>query len=131
MKTFSVRLSILLEPVGSPDVVITCGGQKTEIILTTHRSFYYEYTKQEGPDTLTIEHRNRHPHDGVTAVIVKTISMNGITHMQNTYQGMYYPYEGEPRRTNYIDFNGIWVLNFTVPVYTWMHKTQNLGWIYD
>ena len=35
------------------------------------------------------------------------------------------PYE------NYVDWNGIWVLDFTVPVYTWLHKVLGLGWIYD
>lgn len=131
MKTFIVRIAILLEPVGTPDVVIRCGSKKVEIKLSTSKWFYFEYTKEEGPDQLTVEHRNRLPSDGVTAVVVKAITLNDITHMQNTYQGIFYPVDKEPKRTDYVDFNGIWILEFTIPVFTWMHQTQGLGWIYD
>ena len=27
--------------------------------------------------------------------------------------------------------NGEWVLNFTTPIYSWIHQLENLGWVYD
>lgn len=129
MKQFDVRVNVLLEPVGTPDVVITCGKYTRTAILTEPTWVNFTYSQAAGPCQLTVEHRNRKDH--VTAVIVKTVELNDITHLQNTYQGMYYPDDMEPRRDTYIAWNGVWILNFTVPVYTWMHQTQNLGWIYD
>jgi hypothetical protein len=31
----------------------------------------------------------------------------------------------------YLSWNGKWTLTFDVPVFTWIHRVQNLGWIYD
>jgi len=129
MRTYAVRVSVLLEPVGTPDVAITCGGEIVEVILSEPTWFDFSYTQDAGPSQLTVEHRNRQ--DYVTAVIVKTVKLNDIENSQNIYQGMYYPNNMDAKSTNYVDWNGTWVLDFTVPVYTWLHKTQNLGWIYD
>jgi hypothetical protein len=27
-------------------------------------------------------------------------------------------------------WNGRWELNFRVPIFTWIHQLENLGWIY-
>jgi hypothetical protein len=78
-----------------------------------------------------VELLDKQPNDPDTAVIVKKIKLNDIEHIQNTYQGMYCPNDKDPRRDTYIAWNGIWALEFSVPVYTWMHQVQGLGWIYD
>lgn len=31
---------------------------------------------------------------------------------------------------NYMGWNGTWKITFNVPVFEWIHKTENLGWIY-
>lgn len=31
----------------------------------------------------------------------------------------------------YLGWNGLWVLEFELPIFTWIHKLENLGWIYD
>lgn len=129
MITHIVRVSVLLEPVGNPDVLISCDDQQQALIVTTPTWVDFVYTKEQGPSTLTVKHRNRQ--DNTTAVIVKSVRLNDIEHIQNTYQGVYYPTGMEPKRDTYIAWEGVWILNFTVPVYTWMHNTQGLGWIYD
>ena len=132
MKTYNVRVDVLLEPVESPFVKVTCGNETKMLRLFNGPSWIkFEFEQIEGPSRLSVEMFNKTPTDTTTAVIVKTVKLNHIEHMQNTYQGMYYPNNMEPKRDNYIAWNGVWVLDFTVPVYTWMHKTQNLGWIYE
>lgn len=131
MKTYNVRIDILLEPVGTPDITVTCNGQTYDCVLLNPTWFNFNYNGHAGTERLTVEHKNRKPSDGVTAVIVKNVKFNDIDHASHVYQGLYYPNNMDQRQTNYIDWNGIWVLDYTVPVYTWMHNTQGLGWIYD
>jgi len=30
---------------------------------------------------------------------------------------------------SYLGWNGIWYLDFETPIYQWMHKRENLGWL--
>jgi hypothetical protein len=129
MTIHKVKVSVLLEPVGTPDVVVICNDQRHELIVVEPLWIDFLYDKEQGPSSITVEHRNRQ--DNVTAVIIKAVKLNDLEHIQNIYQGIYYPNGMEPKRDNYVAWEGIWVLDFTVPVYTWMHQTQGLGWIYD
>ena len=132
MKSYPVRIAVLLEPIDTPMVKVVCYNQDRTLRLLNQPSWVnFEFEKEQGPARLSVELFDKHPHDPTTAVIVKQIQLNDIEHLQNTYQGMYYPTDMEPRRDTYLAWNGTWILDFTVPVYTWMHKTQALGWIYD
>ena len=31
----------------------------------------------------------------------------------------------------YMGWNGQWKLTYSAPIFTWIHKIENLGWIYD
>lgn len=33
--------------------------------------------------------------------------------------------------TNYLGWNGEWVFEFETPIYRWLHKTLNLGWLIE
>jgi hypothetical protein len=132
MKKHEVRISVLLEPIGSPMIRVSCGGNtKTMRSFNSQSWIDFKFEQEDGPARLSVELFDKLPHDSTTAVIVKQIKLNDIEHLQNTYQGMYYPHNMESKRDTYLAWNGVWTLDFTVPVYTWMHKTQGLGWIYD
>ena len=132
MKSYLVRVAVLLEPVGTPMVKIVCHNQDKTLRLFNQTSWVsFEFEKEAGPVRLSVELFDKHSNDPTTAVIVKQIKLNDIEHIQNTYQGIYYPHDMESKRDTYLAWNGIWILDFTVPVYTWMHETQGLGWIYD
>lgn len=132
MKYYPVRVAVLLEPVGTPMVKVVCNGDTKTMRLFNRDSWVnFEFQAPQGPTNISVELFDKKPDDSTTAVIIKSLRLNDIDHIQNTYQGMYYPYGMEPRRDTYIAWNGVWVLDFTVPTYTWMHKTQGLGWIYD
>jgi hypothetical protein len=132
MKQYKVRVEVLLEPIETSTVKISCGGE-TRIIRLFNDAIWtkFEFDQSAGSAQLTVEMFDKMANDYTTAVIVKQIKLNDIENIQNTYQGIYYPHNMESKRDTYIAWNGVWVLDFTVPVYTWMHKIQGLGWIYD
>ena len=80
------------------------------------------------------------------AVIIESISFFGIQDPKFAWVGVYKPEYPEPWATEqrsqgiilqpslcphtYLGWPGKWTLTFDVPVFTWIHKVQNLGWIY-
>lgn len=80
------------------------------------------------------------------AVVVESVSFFGIEDPKFAWAGVYEPRYPEPWATEqadqgvvlkpqlcshtYLGWNGKWTLTFDVPVFTWIHKIQNLGWIY-
>jgi hypothetical protein len=81
------------------------------------------------------------------AVIIDSVSFFEISDPKFAWVGVYEPNYPEPWATEqrtqgvvltqhlsphtYLGFNGKWTLTFDIPVFTWIHKIQNLGWIYD
>ena len=39
--------------------------------------------------------------------------------------------DDELTNIDYLGWPGTWTLDFTSPVFTWIHQIQSLGWIYD
>ena len=74
-----------------------------------------------------------------TAIIIEEIRINGISDQKFIWAGRYrpdYPAHYEPKATelkniSYLGFNGIWKLDISAPLFTWIHQIQDLGWIYD
>lgn len=78
------------------------------------------------------------------AVVIDRIEFNKISNPKFVWEGEYSPiYNPEwvkqqtvapaavLKNTTYLGWNGTWKLNFTVPIFTWIHKTLDYGWIYD
>lgn len=149
---YPVKLKIRLKPIwhNNPPVInIGINDDIQQIILQDNQTFYYEFTANN-TSTLTVELLNKTDSDTCPvkgldkAVIIESISFFDITDNQFIWQGVYKPdypelwyseqaNKPEPLLKNhtYLGWNGKWTLTFTVPVFTWIHKVQNLGWIYD
>jgi hypothetical protein len=138
-----VQLKLELEPVGAPWVRVILDQQENFLQLTQHKTFDFELSTH-GTKTLSIQHCDKSSLDTDTAVIIKNLSFFGIQDPRFIWQGQYRPEYPEPWRSqqqplpeatltnvNYLGWNGIWTLEFEVPVFTWIHRVQNLGWIYD
>jgi len=71
------------------------------------------------------------------AISVEEIKINGISDTKFVWAGKFHPeyprWEEDkgPIDTHYLGFNGEWRLTISIPAYTWIHKIQGLGWIYD
>jgi hypothetical protein len=105
-----------------------------------------------GLHNFVVEFVNKHDSDTVLekqldkAIVINQIEVEGMSFSSFMYQAGYYPnypdaYKVtcaeqnivlEPRiSSTYLGWNGKWVLPISFPVFTWIHETENLGWIYE
>ena len=152
---YPVKLEIKLRPVwhdNPPEINIGINDDTQRVVLTDDQIFHYEFTA-DNTAILSVELLNKTDADTVPdsgldkAVIIESISFFGISDPKFVWAGVYEPKYPEPWASEqrdqgvvlkqhlsphtYLGFNGKWTLTFDVPVFTWMHKVQDLGWIYD
>jgi len=132
-----VNVCVTLEPVGRPWIIAEANGQGQLQQLVTTANFNFDF-KANDSGYLKITHFDKTDHDHDTAVIVKEIKFFGISDPRFVWAGVYYPeYPAHyPDKTSpllghgYLGWNGVYQLDFSVPVFTWIHKIKNFGWIY-
>jgi hypothetical protein len=149
---YPVKLDIHLRPVwhnNPPEINIGINNDIQPIILTEQHIFHYEFIANAS-STLTVELLNKTDADTVPdkgldkAVVIESVSFFGINDPRFVWSGEYRPDYPEPwyseqlvkpepllKNHTYLSWNGKWTLTFDVPVFTWIHKVQDLGWIYD
>lgn len=134
---YPVKMCVTLEPVGEPWVDVDVEGWGRIQQLTETTDFEFEFDAQD-TCCLKIEHFKKADNDHDTAVVIKKISFFGISDPKFIWAGAYYPDYPEhyPDKTSplpghgYLGWNGVYRLEFSAPVFTWIHQIQNLGWIY-
>jgi len=135
---YPVKMRVTLEPVGQPWVSVDADGCGQVQQLDKITDFNIEFISKTRKCCLKVEHFKKDDNDISTAVIVKEISFFGIADPKFVWAGIYYP-DYPPHYPNkvsplpgqgYLGWNGVYQLEFSVPVFTWMHNTLNLGWIY-
>ena len=136
-KTYPVNIEIQLTPVGNPFCRIAVGDQFRELQIL-HPCCIRLPVQGRGPIGLTIEHYDKRDSDPTTALIIDEIKFDNISDPKFIWAGSYFPTypshmtgDDELVAHNYLSWNGVWQLDFTLPIYTWIHKTLDLGWIYD
>lgn len=81
------------------------------------------------------------------AVVIKSVGFFGVADDKFKWQAVYQPEYPEPwrseqqaqgvvlpsqlRHKDYLGWNGTWRLEFSTPIFTWMHRMLDLGWIYS
>lgn len=153
--SYPVELDIHLRSVwhdNPPEINIGINDDIQKIILTNDKVFHYKFICNNS-SIITVELLNKIDSDTVLnkgldkAVIIESVSFFGISDSKFAWAGVYEPKYPEPWATEqrgqgvvlkqhvsphtYLGFNGKWTLTFDVPVFTWIHKIQDLGWIYD
>jgi hypothetical protein len=138
IKIYPVDIDIVLKPVGIPKCRISLDDQRQD--LTVDKEMQIRLFHQgKGKVKLFIEHYDKAELDPTTALIIEEIKFNGISSPKFVYQADYYPIypkhlignDAVLSHKNYLSWNGIWILEFALPIYTWIHKIEDLGWIYD
>lgn len=151
---YLVKLSATLTPVWHQDPPLISIGidndcRVTALDQTTTFDFEFE---TNGQCQFMVELLNKNDSDSIPelgldkAVILDNLSFFGIADPKFIWSGVYEPKYPEPwatqqrsqgtelksqlRNHTYLGWPGKWTLTFTVPVFTWIHETQNLGWIY-
>jgi hypothetical protein len=129
-----------------PEINIGINNNIEQVLLTDNRVFHYEFVSSE-TSVLTVELLNKTDVDTVNgldkAVVIESVSFFGISDPKFAWAGIYKPNYPEPwasqqtdlkpllKNHTYLGWNGKWTLTFDVPVFTWIHRAQNLGWIYS
>ena len=149
---YPVKLNIRLRPVwhdNPPEINIGINDDIKKIILSEEQIFEFEFTA-DNASTLLVEFLNKTDADTVPdkdldkAVIIESVGFFGINDNRFAWAGIYEPEYPEPwyseqqikpepllKSHTYLSWNGKWTLTFDLPVFTWIHRMQNLGWIYD
>lgn len=120
-------------------------------IITESKIYSYEEYLPHGNYDITIEFLNKKNSDNVNgkdkAIRIDKIIFNNIESKKFVWQGIYQPIYPEPwlsqqkklgklhapilTEQTYLGWNGIWRLTYSTPIFTWIHKIENLGWIYE
>lgn len=139
---YPVNIKICLRPVGCPWVKVQVDSQIYTQQIKDNVELVFDFVAT-GQSCLTIEHFNKPADDPTTAVEITEISFFGISDPRFVWAGTYRPdypepwySQQEPRPNdvlyfqNCLGWNGVYRLDFGVPVFTWMHQVLDLGWVY-
>jgi len=145
--TYLVKLTVTLCPVHHSrplPVKIGIDDQVEEILIDSVTVKTFEFYRSRDTCNLHIEFTDKKDQE---AVIIQQVSFFDIEDPKFAWAGIYLPQYPEPWATEqnnagivlkselcshtYLSWPGQWTLTFGVPVFTWIHDIQNLGWIYD
>jgi hypothetical protein len=150
---YNTTIALTLSPVWHNDpplVEMHIDGQTQQVNLTSTQTFNYQ--TQCYPKNLIVSVRLLNKKDSDTipeknldkAVVVESLSINGITDPMFVWLGKYRPDYPEPwysqqitkpqavlDNQNYLGWNGVWSVDVEVPAFQWIHQKLGLGWIYD
>lgn len=140
---YPVKIKLHLRPVGNPWVRVGLDEYKQEKQLETLTTFEWDVDATDQV-CLTVELFDKKDDDVTTAVEVVSIEFFGISDPKFVWAGVYRPEYPEPWFSEqnprppetlpshtYLGWHGVYSLTFDVPVFTWIHKTLDLGWIYQ
>ena len=150
-RSYPTDVSVLLNPVWFDRIPTGRLGidSMTDFVLDKPMWFDFKIVSdKEIVKTLTIEHYGKTNRDTQidtgkdTAIIIEQIKFNDINSPKFVWQGVYHPKypdnysQNTPLETalcpcTYLGWNGVWKLEFSLPIYTWIHRIENLGWLYD
>jgi len=152
--TYPVKLSVTLRPIwhqDPPRIRVGIDNNLSESDLTELTTIDFDFVATQDCQ-LVVELLNKTDQDCVPdqnldkAVVIESVDFFGISDPRFAWAGVYEPIYPEPWATEqhnqgvalkqhlcphtYLSWNGKWTLTFSVPVFTWIHRLQNLGWIY-
>ena len=137
------RFSIKLIPHGNPIITYGVNDATGETLaITAPVELQFDLDLDQGPQSFYIDFRNKTNDTPEMAVEIASVTFEGITVDRFKWAGIYTPTYPEPwassqanlaptiKSATYLGWNGRWELPFTVPIFTWIHQLENLGWIY-
>jgi hypothetical protein len=116
-------------------------------LLYDKKDFEFSGTLTKDIHLLEIELYGKPDLDPHQSLTITDLCFGHTRSQKCVWQGIYNPHYPEPwasqqrskgvvlepklYHTNHLGWNGIWRLEFAVPIFTWIHQVENLGWIYD
>ena len=99
-----------------------------------------------GQHCLILEYLDKTNNDINQAIEIDYVAFEGIKADRFVWAGEYTPIYPEPwaseqralgielaekhKNFKYFGWNGIWRLDFEMPIFSWIHQIENLGWVY-
>lgn len=150
-KLHQVDVAFGIEPLWKelPPRVLVCLNehQVWDGPISHTRIFRLSYQLPSGSHSLTIELVDKSDLDSAQAIKINDLTIGSISSPRFVWRGYYRPRYPEPwatqerekgiilhpeiSNTDYLGWNGIWRLDFTAPIFTWIHQVEDLGWIYE
>lgn len=155
MDIYTTKIDLRVDPIyhqDPPEIQVKIGpGWEWTGSIKTSTTFSHAWQSSKDHATVSVEFLNKRDTDTVglkdKAVVIKSVSFNNIGSDRLLWQGRYHPRYPEPWASQqrsagqdlpeyisahtYLGWNGIWILDFDIPVFTWIHQIEDLGWIYD
>jgi hypothetical protein len=144
--TYNSRIEIALRHEGRTPPIIGVGMDTIEqhFTLAEPMVLKYDLNLSIGDHKFVLEWMNKTNETADMAVIIDRVSFEGLTLDRMRWASRYFPVYPQPwlseqmilppachASASYLGWNGHYELPFTVPVFTWIHQLENLGWIYD
>ena len=140
-----LKFDLTVEPKGYDDVwpvfyIKIDGELQDQGSLREQLTYHFDVDLDDGLHKLQVGLVNKTDADTVVengsiikdkAIYIHPIEIEGYKLDDFMHQATYYPIDRLPLKSNYLGWNGEWVLEFETPIFTWIHRTQNLGWIYE
>ena len=146
MEKYNTNFSILLKPHGStsPKITYKLNNLVLDTIVLDHENrLYFSLDLPQGNNKFEIIFMNKVNDTPDMAVEILEVEIEDIVVDRFKWASRYYPLYPEPwasqqtdplpefqSSATYMGWNGKWELNFEVPIFTWIHQLENLGWIY-
>lgn len=129
-----------------PEITYGLDDYKLKTILVdTTINLNINHSLIEGPHKFWFTFNNKNYNDCKLdqnldmAIEIESITFEGMTLDRLKWAGMYYPdyptdypdKEFVIKSATYLGWNGRWELAFDTPIFTWIHRLENLGWLYE
>ena len=142
---FNTQFSIRLKPHGQthPDISYGVDELTNTLTITQPVTLKFDVNLTEGNHKFCMQFLNKTNDTPDMAVEIESATFEGMTYDRFKWASRYYPIYPEPWASEqqhleqmipsatYLGWNGYYEIPFTVPIFTWIHQTENLGWIYS
>lgn len=142
--SYNTLIEIELEPEGQyPLISYGIDQIDSQLILKEITILQFDLDLSCGSHKFVLNFSNKTNIAPELAVKINKVTIEGICVDRFKWAGKYYPNYPEPWASEqkqelpvcidsatYLGWNGIWELDFTVPIFTWIHKIEHMGWIY-
>ena len=144
---YNTEFSICLKPHGTVKPIITYGFNHLDefniTVLETDTKLNFNVDLETGPKVFYITFENKTNDTPDMAVEIESVTFEGMTLDRFKWSNKYYPNYPEPwaseqttplpkyhASSTYLGWNGRWELEFEIPIFTWIHQIEHMGWIY-
>lgn len=138
------RFSIKLIPYGHPVITYSLDQVAGETLeLNAPAELQFNLDLEQGSHKFILDFNNKTNSTPDMAVEIAEVLVEGIAVDRVKWAGLYRPRYPQPwassqltplpevrTNTTYLGWNGTWELEFEVPIFSWLHQIEHLGWLY-